>query len=150
MSVGPDSLTARTTVSGPTPSLAGAEGELLAVRISVEPRLLEKLLDTLAQLEFPISPQIYHQAALLYVYADGRERLEPTTTVEFPAYAGWLPAVERALERGGFAPSSLAVRSMLEDLTADCDVHAAPPGSSYRSVIWRRQADGSPRRAGES
>jgi hypothetical protein len=130
---------------GPHPFLGGAEGELLAVRISVEPRLLERLLDILAQVEFPISPQIYHQAALLYVYADGQERFEPTTSVEFPAYAGWLPAVERALMLRGFDPAALAVRGMLEELTEDCDTQPAPPGSPYRSVVWYRQAHGSPR-----
>jgi len=140
MSVGPDPFVSPVFGPGATVSLAGAEGELLAVRISVEPRLLEKLLDTLARLEFPISPQIYHHAALRYVYADGRDRWEPTTTVELPAYAGWLPALRQALEQGGFQAACFAARSMLEDLTADCDTEPAPAGSPYRSVIWYRQA----------
>jgi hypothetical protein len=144
MSVGPDSLASSPLRAGTAVSLAGAEGELLAVRISVEPRLLEKLLDTLAQLEFPISPQIYHHAALRYVYPDGRDRWEPTTTVEFPAYAGWLPSLRRAVEEGGFQAASFAARSMLEDLSADCDIEPGPAGSPYRSVIWYRHTNGSP------
>jgi len=140
MSVGPDPLASSVCGPGAPVSLAGAEGELLAVRISVEPRLLEKLLDTLAQVEFPISPQIYHQAALRYVYADGRDRWEPTSTVEFPAYAGWLPGLKQALDKAGFQTAAFAARSMLEDLTTDCDIEPAPAGSPYRSVIWYRQA----------
>ena len=140
MSVGPDPLVSSVFGPGVTVSLAGAEGELLAVRISVEPRLLEKLLDTLAQLEFPISPQIYHHAALRYVYADGRDRWEPTTTVEFPAYAAWLPGLKQALKEGGFQAATFAARSMLEDLSAECDIEPGPAGSPYRSVIWYRQA----------
>jgi hypothetical protein len=138
MSVGPDPLVS--SIAPAAVSLAGAEGELLAVRISVEPRLLEKLLDTLAHLAFPISPQIYHDAALCYVYPDGGERLEPTTTVEFPAYAGWLPALRRAVQQSGFPVTAFAARSMLEDLTADCDIEPGPDGAPYRSVVWYRQA----------
>lgn len=141
MSVGPDPLV-RTTVAAPV-SLASAEGELLAVRISVEPRWLEKLLDTLAHLDFPISPQIYHQAALRYLYADGGERWEPTTTVEFPAYARWLPALRGTLDSAALPGVRLTVRSMLEDLTADCEIQPGPAGSPYQSVIWYRRANGS-------
>jgi hypothetical protein len=142
MSVGPDSLTPSLAAAAPVTSLAGAEGELLAVRISVEPRLLEQLLDTLAQLEFPISPQIYHHAALRYEYADGRERREPTTTVEFPAYADWLPAVQQVLEQAGLPTAAFTARGMLEDLTAECEVHPGPPGSPYRSVTWYPRSNG--------
>ncbi|MBM3746117.1 MAG: hypothetical protein FJW34_09985 [Acidobacteria bacterium] len=136
MSVGPDSVVPSVTAVAPVTSLAGVEGELLAVRISVEPRLLEQLLDTLAQLEFPISPQIYHHAALHYEYADGGERREPTTTVEFPAYADWLPVVRQVLEQAGLPTAAFTARGMLEELTAECEVHPGPPGASYRSVTW--------------
>jgi hypothetical protein len=120
--------------------LSGIEGELIAVRISIEPRLLEKLLDALAGLEFPINPQIYHSAALVYVYPDGTETVCPTTTVEFPAYVGRLPEIKGALEAWGFDPASLAVKNMLEEIESDCDVEPAPPGAPYRSVIWHRNA----------
>ena len=79
-------------------ALETSEGALISVSVSVEPRLLEDLLEALAQLQFPINPQIYHDAALRYVYADGREEILPTTLVDFPAYAGRLPEIRRMLE----------------------------------------------------
>ena len=71
-------------------SLSTAEGTLVSISIHVEPHRLEVLLDTLAQLSFPINPQIYHDAALIYRYADGREQTESITLVEFPAYEAQL------------------------------------------------------------
>jgi len=126
------------------PSLTGPEGELVSVKISIEPRLLEKLLDSLASLEFPINPQIYHNAAMVYVYPDGRKVIEPTTTVEFPAYAGRLAEVRAALQQGGFDPALLSARNMLADIHSESDVEAAPAEAPYKTVIWYRQADGSP------
>ena len=88
--------------SGPaSPCLSGTEGELVSVRISIEPRLLEQLLDVLARLEFPINPQLYHNS---------------TTVVEFPAWAGRLGEVRDALRRQGFDPAALSVRNMLEHI----------------------------------
>lgn len=154
MSVWPDprlsDLTARLsnatpalgTPQGSNASLSGAEGELMSIRISIEPRLLEKLLDTLAQLDFPINPQIYHQATLIYVYGDGERRVQPATTVEFPAYASRLPEVRAAFEQAGFDPASLHAKSMLDDITSDFDLDPAPAGAPYQAVIWYRQADG--------
>lgn len=132
------------------PSLTGAEGELVSVRISVEPRLLEKLLDSLASLEFPINPQIYHNAAMVYVYADGRKVVEPTTTVEFPSYATRLAEVRAALQRGGFDPARMSAKNMLEDLHSEFDVEPAPAQAPYTTVIWYRQANGGPSAAGPS
>jgi len=129
------------TVPGSNPSLSGAEGELMSIRISIEPRLLEKLLDTLAQLDFPINPQIYHQATLVYVYGDGERRVQPATTVEFPAYAGRLPEVRAALRQAGFDPAWLHAKSMLDDITSDFDLEAAPAGAPYQAVIWYGQTD---------
>ena len=72
------------------PSLSTAEGALVSVSIHVEPHCLESLLEALAQVSFPINPQIYHDAALIYRYADGREQTESITLVEFPAYEAQL------------------------------------------------------------
>jgi hypothetical protein len=69
--------------------LAGAHGELLTVSIVAEPRDLEDLLDRLAQSQYPIDPQIFHDAEL-----EGRT----VTLVEFPAYGGWLDEIERLLD----------------------------------------------------
>jgi hypothetical protein len=88
----------------PSPALRGIEGELVSVRITIEPRLLEQALEALAGLEFPINPQIYHDPA--------------STAVEFPAWAGRLNEVREALRRSGFDPAVLSVRNMLEDIRA--------------------------------
>lgn len=97
MSVRPDRDT-------PSPALRGTEGELVSVRISIEPRLLERLLEVLARLEFPINPQIYHDAA--------------ATVIEFPAWAGRLGEVREALRRSGLATAAVSLRNMLEDIRA--------------------------------
>jgi hypothetical protein len=86
-------------------SLAGAEGALVSVSVSVEPRRLEQLLDALAQLEFPINPAIYH------------DRL--ATLVEFPAYENRLPGIRQALESHGFPTGSVRATAMLEQLHSD-------------------------------
>ena len=92
-----------------SPSLSGSEGDLVSVSIEVNPRYLESLLEALAQLPFPINPEIYHDAG-------GREEVEGATLVEFPAYAGRLEEVRRALEAYGFERASLRVTSMLEEI----------------------------------
>lgn len=120
--------------------LSGAEGELVSVSIVVEPRLLERLLDVLAGLDFPINPQLYHQAALVYVYADGREQVQPVTMVEFPAYAGRLHEIRQALEGLGLDPQALAYKHVLEGIRSDFDVKPAPPGAPYAMVLRYRHA----------
>jgi hypothetical protein len=85
-----------------SPSLSGSEGALVSVSIGVAPRYLESLLEALAQLPFPINPEIYHGAA--------------ATLVEFPAYAGRLEEVRGALDAYGFDRSSLHVTSMLDEI----------------------------------
>ncbi len=94
------------------PSLAGAEGELVSVRIAIEPRLLEELLDVLANLAFPINPEIHHCAGLGLAYSDSVA--DGATVVEFPAWASRLGDVREAFERAGFPQTALTVRNMLE------------------------------------
>ncbi len=79
--------------------LSAARGELVQVRVSTDPRLLEDLLECLANIPFPINPQIYH----------GKP-----TVVEFPAYESHLYQVRDSLRAFGFEPSSLTVSSMIE------------------------------------
>ncbi len=88
------------------PSLSGTEGELVSVRVSVEPRLLEELLETLAQVPFPINPQLHHQPLSNH----------GSTIVEFPAYSGRLEDVRRTLARAGFDPQTVEVKNMLEEI----------------------------------
>ena len=52
-------------------TLCGREGALVCVSISVDPRSLESLLEALAELDFPINPQIFHDAALIPPRIDG-------------------------------------------------------------------------------
>jgi hypothetical protein len=85
--------------------LYGNEGELVVLRISVEPRLVERVLDTLARLSFPVSPQLHHTGP--------GER----TVIEFPAWSARLAAVKEALRSEGLAREVLvAVRSMLQEI----------------------------------
>jgi hypothetical protein len=111
--------------SGASRALETSEGALISVSVSVEPKLLEDLLEALAQLQFPINPQIYHDAALRYIYADGREELHPTTLVDFPAYAGRLGEIRRILGAYNFAPDSLQVTGMLDEIHAESQPESA-------------------------
>lgn len=116
-----------------SPSLNSSEGALISVSVNVEPRYLEDLLEALARLQFPINPQIYHDAAVRYVYPDGREKLEPTTLVDFPAYANRLPEIRRVCEACGFSPDDLHVTSMLDEIHADPAPEPGPQGAPYSS-----------------
>lgn len=79
-------------------TLRGREGELVLVRISVSPKLLEDLLEALAEISFPINPEIQHN---------------PSTRVEFPAYQGRIAEVQDVLARSGFPASMIEIRAML-------------------------------------
>ncbi len=119
------------------PALCGSEGELVAVRISIEPRLLERLLDTLARLDFPINPQIYHDAVRVFRGGDGAEHTAPVAVVEFPAWAGWMDAVREALRRDSLDGAAITVRGMLEDIhSGGGELRGAPGGT----IVRRRHA----------
>jgi hypothetical protein len=100
----------------PQPALHGTSGELVSVRIAVEPRLLESLLEALAEVSFPVNPEIYHQAVVVCVSAGGRRESKPVTLVEFPAYRDGLAEVRNALETHGLDPDAIQVRSMLSEI----------------------------------
>ena len=82
-----------------SPALLGRDGELFRVNISVDPRVLEDLLETLATLDFPLNPQLYHQTGWV--------------TVEFPAYANQLDEIRGAVERHGFDPGAVSHERVL-------------------------------------
>src|SRR2546421_10701937 len=84
---------------GTAPALFGAEGELVLLHITVEPRLLEDLLEVLARLEFPVNPELYHKAN--------------SVGVEFPAYSGRIEEVRKLLKLYGFDPECLVVERAL-------------------------------------
>ena len=112
-------------------TLAGRDGDLVSVSIHAEPRSLELLLEALARVSFPINPEIYHDAALVYRFADGREETESTTLVEFPAYAGQLDEVRRCLQANGINPASLYVTGMWDAIHVDCAPEPPAPDAGY-------------------
>ncbi len=85
------------------PTLSTPEGELVSVRVLVDPRYLEDLLECLAEVDFPINPQIYH----------GRP-----TSVEFPAYEAKVASLRKKVQSAGFAGSAITVSPMVDALFA--------------------------------
>lgn len=120
------------TLPGPS-SLSSREGTLVSVSIGVDPRDLEMLLEALARIGFPINPEIYHDAAVVYSYPDGRKETEAETLVEFPAYQRRLDEVRHALEAYGFDPASAQVTAMLDNIHAASVPEPVPEGAAYVS-----------------
>jgi len=123
-------------------ALSSEEGQLLLISVAVEPRRLEFLLETLAGLDFPVNPEIYHDACLVYEYADGRRESVTTTLVEFPTYDRHLAVVRKAILAGGFDSSSMRAINMLDEIHSDRVPELAPAGSNYvaRYRLKRRTA----------
>jgi hypothetical protein len=115
------------------PLLSGSKGALVSVSINVDPRHLESLLEALAQVSFPVNPQIYHDALMVYRYADEREEIETTTLVEFPAYAGQMDEVQRAIESYRFDRATVQVTTMLDEIQAASQPERPPEGAPYVS-----------------
>jgi hypothetical protein len=113
-------------------TLAGSQGALVSISISVSPHLLESLLEALAQLQFPINPQIYHDGLIVYHFADHQES-ESVTLVEFPAYAEQLAEVRTVLHGADFDPASIQVTAMLDEIHTGSLAEPAPPGAPYLS-----------------
>jgi len=126
-------------------TLAGDEGELMLVSIAVEPRRLERLLETLALLDFPVNPEICHDAPVVHAYPDGHEETGTATLVEFPAYHARLDQVRGALAAAGFDADSLDAASMLAEIHS----HAAP-GRAPRKRKYAFHSDGKYRTAGRA
>jgi len=113
--------------------LSTSEGQLVSVSIRVNADNLESLLEALARVSFPINPQIYHDAAVVYRYSDDREETQSATLVEFPAYASNLDEVRAALSAYGFDPECMLVVDMLEEIQSASHPEPAPPGAKYVS-----------------
>ena len=69
------------------PVLHGADGNLVLVRVRVDERLLEEVLEALAGASFPINPEIRHG--------------HPDTWVEFPAYEKHTAEIRRLIRAAG-------------------------------------------------
>lgn len=89
----------------PTHTLAGREGELIIIRITVEPRLLERLLESLAETSYHINPQVFPNLA------DGAR-------VEFPAYENWVAPISASLRRNGLEPLEFEATRMITSLAS--------------------------------
>jgi hypothetical protein len=117
-----DKMSVWSTAVTATLPLLGTEGALVSVSISVEPPRLEALLDALAHLDFPINPQIYHDAgpvAHAATQAATHQATHAETMVEFPAYEKRLPEIRGLLETCGFAPESVTATSMLDSIRGE-------------------------------
>jgi hypothetical protein len=123
-----------------SPLLGGVEGALVSVSVYSEPSCLEELLDALARLDFPINPQIYHDAVLIYHYPDHHEENEAVTLVEFPAYESHLAEIRNVLESFGFPAGSVHSTAMLDELRSDGVQEPAPAGSDYLYRVRRKRA----------
>ncbi len=84
---------------GAAPALFGSEGELILLHISIEPKLLEDVLEVLARLDFPVNPELHHKPN--------------SVTVEFPAWSGRVENVRNLLKSAGFDPACLAISHAL-------------------------------------
>ncbi len=85
-----------TILLDPASHLHGSEGELVLIRISADARHLEDVLDAVAELPFPINPEIHH--------ATPQE-----SRVEFPAYSQRVEEVRAILALRGLPEDCLQV-----------------------------------------
>jgi len=122
--------------------LSGSGGALVSISIDVEARYLESLLEALARVSFPVNPQIFHEAEMVYLFADGHQEAQETTLVEFPAYSGQLDEVREALTAFGFETGSMQVRSMLAEIREEGVVESAAPGHGWVARYRRKSRSG--------
>lgn len=84
-------------------ALRGAEGELVLIRVSADARHLEDVLEAIAELPFPINPEINH--------TNGGARCP---SVEFPAYSQRVPEVEATLAARGLSGEICRMEVLLQ------------------------------------
>jgi hypothetical protein len=80
-------------------ALHGKDGTLVFVRVRVDSRLLEDLLEALARADFPINPEIRHGY--------------PSTDVEFPAYDGQIAEIRRLIQIAGIRDAELQLANAM-------------------------------------
>ena len=88
-----------------THSLAGRDGELVLIRIAVEPRQLERLLESLAETSYHINPQLFPHSL-------------NAACVEFPAYESWIAPIGDGLRRKGLEPIEFEATRMITKLAS--------------------------------
>jgi hypothetical protein len=89
----------------PSPSLAGPDGELILLRITVDPRQLERLLEALAETSYHINPQMFPNSP-------------QGSVVEFPAYEGWVEGIEARLRAVGLSGALMESTRMVTRLAS--------------------------------
>jgi hypothetical protein len=89
----------------PTHSLAGRDGELVLIRITVEPRLLERLIEALGETSYHINPQVFPNSPA-------------GALVEFPAYESWIGLIGDAVKREGLEPAGFEAVRMITKLAS--------------------------------
>ena len=89
----------------PTHSLAGRDGELLLIRITVEPRSLERLLDSLAETSYHLNPQVFPNSP-------------QGAGVEFPAYESWIAPIGEGIRKNGLEPVEFEATRMITKLAS--------------------------------
>ena len=85
-----------------THSLAGRDGELVLIRITVEPRALERLLESLAETSYHLNPQVFPNSP------EGAR-------VEFPAYESW---IGEGIRKSGLEPVEFEATRMITKLAS--------------------------------
>lgn len=83
-------------------ALRGTLGELILVRVAIDWRSLEDLLEALARAPFPVNPEIQHG--------------NPSTIVEFPAYQSDLTEIRNLLATAGLGECRIEAANMLAAL----------------------------------
>lgn len=121
-------------------ALLGSGGELISISVTVAPRDLEDLLEALAALDFPVNPQIYHDATVVYVDCDGSQHLEASTLVEFPAYGDRVLEIRKLLYAYGLERHAIWVSSMLDEIHGGERVEPAPAGAAFAYRMVHKHA----------
>lgn len=100
-------MSVRSEYSAPALSapLSGRDGALILLRISVEPRLLEQLLETLAATSYHINPRVLPNS-------------EAGSTIEFPAYESWVAPIRSALRATGFDRAVVDATAMISAIAS--------------------------------
>ena len=88
-----------------THSLAGRDGELVLIRITVEPRALERLLESLAETSYHLNPQVFPNSP------EGAR-------VEFPAYESWIGLIGEGIRKSGLEPVEFEATRMITKLAS--------------------------------
>jgi hypothetical protein len=117
--------------------------DLRCVALAVESTQLERVLEVLARCPVPINPEIYQDAAITHLYADGRSECLPIVQIEFIVRVEQIVAVLERLSAaeliGKTKDRMVIVRNLSSALTSDCQIFPAGARAPYSHFVrWRR------------